>query len=289
MTAVLLQDLEDAQKAYERVKPELEALKTEELATMNVDLVSATSIALGVSERIVAHRERMAKLPEFDVHHVDKLVDYAKAAWYVYVTNLPAPEPAEAADLINEVGELRAKMLMWATPLVGAGKFDAAAIARIKEGSGNKDSAGDLVALVGLYRARWEDVKSICGITEQDLARGAEIGPAVFAMISRREFQTTGLNDGSLRVRRAWTLLDRSYAQCRRALSFLRFDEDDADTLAPSLRRNQGPRTQSTDRTGPATQPPPSPVIEAQNPVSSAPVITAPSVGGGSSPFVVKS
>jgi hypothetical protein len=37
---------------------------------MNVDLVSATSIALGVSERIVAHRERMAKLPELDVKSI---------------------------------------------------------------------------------------------------------------------------------------------------------------------------------------------------------------------------
>jgi hypothetical protein len=285
MAAVPLQDLEDAEKAYERVKPELEALTADDLAAMNVDLVSATSIALGVSERIVSHRERMASLPEFDVRHVDKLVDYAKAAWYVYVTNLPAPEPAEGPQLLNEVVELRAKMLMWAAPLVGAGKLDAAAIARIKEGSGNKDAAGDLVALVGLYRARWEDVKSICGVTEQDLTRGAEIGPAVFAMISRREFQTSSISDGSLRVRRAWTLLDRAYSQCRRALSFLRFEEEDADTLAPSLRRNQG-RPQPTERT-PVTPPP---VIETQTPAApAAPVITTPSIGGGSGPFMAKS
>lgn len=284
--ATVLQDLEDAQKAYERVRPELEALTVDELAMMNVDLVSATSIALGVAERIVAHRERMAKLPEFEVGYVDRLVDYAKAAWFVYVTNLPAPEPAEAGQLLNEVVELRAKLLMWATPLVGAGKLDPAAIARIKEGSGNKDAAGDLVALVGLYRAKWEDVKSICGVTEQDLTRGAEIGPAVFAMISRREFQTSSLSDATLRVRRAWTLLDRAYSQCRRALSFLRFDEEDADTLAPSLRRNQGGRPPTTDR--PPT--PSTPVIEAQPPVSPpASPISAPSIGGGGGPFIAKS
>lgn len=282
-----LQDLEDAQKAYERVKAELEALTADELSMMNVDLVSATSIALGVSERIVAHRERMAALPEFEVRNVDRLVDYAKAAWFVYVTNLPAPEPAEGAQLLSEVVELRAKLLMWATPLVGAGKFDAGAIARIKEGSGNKDAAGDLVALVGLYRARWEDVKTICAVTEQDLTRGAEIGPAVFAMISRREFQAAGLTDGSLRVRRAWTLLDRAYNQCRRALGFLRFEEEDADTLAPSLRRNQGPSTR-TQTSRPPTAP--EPVIEAQSALPSiAPVVSAPALGGGSAPFIGKS
>jgi hypothetical protein len=277
--------LEDAEMAYERVKAELEALSADELSMMNVDLVSATSIALGVAERIVAHRERMAKLPEFNIRYVDGLNDYAKAAWFVYVTNLPAPEPGDGAQLLNEVVELRAKMLMWAAPLVGAGNFDAAAIARIKDGAGNKDAAGDLVALVGLYRARWEDVKSICGVTEQDLTRGAEIGPAVFAMLSRREFQAASVSDGSLRVRRAWTLLDRAYNQCRRALSFLRFDEEDTDTLAPSLRRNQGARSQPSER--PPAPPAAVPVIEAQTQVT--PAMSAPSIGGGAGPFIAKS
>jgi len=35
---------------------------------------------------------------------------------------------------------------VWAAPLVQAGKFDLAAIDRIKEGSGNKDPPSDVVA-----------------------------------------------------------------------------------------------------------------------------------------------
>jgi hypothetical protein len=69
----------------------------------NLECMSATSIALGVSEGIVAHRARTAKRPDFDVRHVDKFVDCAKAAWYVYVMNLTAPEPAESAQLLEEV------------------------------------------------------------------------------------------------------------------------------------------------------------------------------------------
>jgi hypothetical protein len=280
-----LQDLEDAELAYNRVKPEMDALSLEELSTMNVDVVSAASIALGVADRILAHRDRMAKLPEFEIGHVDKLIDYAKAAWYSYVTNLPAPEPGDAAQLMNEVSELRAKLLMWAAPLVGAGKFEPAAIARIKEGAGNKDTPSDLVALVGLYRSKWDDVKAICGVTEQELTRGAEIGPAVFALVSRREFQTaSSISDGSLRVRRAWTLLDRAYAQSRRALSFLRFDDGDVDTLAPSLRRNLGTRPSTPSEPAPAPTPP---VGAPQN--GPTPSVVAPSVGGGSSPFMAKS
>ena len=81
---------------------------------MNVDIVSAASIALGVAERILTHRDCMAKLPEFDIRSADNLIDYAKATWYTYVNNLPPPEPSDSAQLMNETAELRAKLLMWA-------------------------------------------------------------------------------------------------------------------------------------------------------------------------------
>jgi hypothetical protein len=89
-----------------------------------VELVSAASIVLGSAERILFHRDRMAQLVEFNVKHVDQLVDYALGAWYLYVTNLPAAEPADAEQLLREVAALRAKMPMWATPLVGSGLFE---------------------------------------------------------------------------------------------------------------------------------------------------------------------
>lgn len=285
MANQLLQDFESAELAYNRVKPELEALSVEDLSPINVDLVSATSIALGVSERILAHRDRMAKLPEFEIKHVDNLVDYAKAAWYVYVTNLPVPDPQETSAYINEVVTLRAKLLMWATPLVGAGKFDDVAIAKIKEGSGFKDSASDVVALVGLYRSKWDEIKNMCGVTEAELTRAAEIAPAVFGIVSRREFQEANrLTDGSLRVRRAWTMLDRAYNNCRRALSFLRYDEGDADSLAPSLRRNAG--TRSTPSEAPAPTPPATPAEPHAPPPTNGSGQAA--LGGGDSPFMAK-
>jgi hypothetical protein len=286
-SAAPLENLEEAEAAYNRIKPELDALSENDLTPINVDLVSATSIALGVAERIVGHRERMAKLPEFDIRHVDNLVDYAKGAWYAYVTNLPAADPRDLTEYMAEVAALRSKMLMWAAPLVGAGKFDESAINKIKDGSGHKDTASDLVALVGLYRSKWEEVKNMCGITEQELTRAAQIAPAVFSLLSKREFQTSVVPDGSLRVRRAWTLLDRAYSHCRRALGFLRYEEGDADTLAPSLRRNAGPGTRQQPTEPPVPTPPPTVSVE---------VPTSPlngggqgSIGSGDGPFMAKS
>lgn len=42
-------------------------------------------------------------------------------------------------------------------------------------------------------------------------------------------------------MRKAWTLLDRAYTQCRRrAVIFIRYVEGDYDELLPSFRRNAG-------------------------------------------------
>jgi len=274
-----LQDMEEAEHAYERVRPEMETLSVADLSPMSVDVVSATSIALGVSDRILSFRDRMAALPEFDMRNVDNLVDYAKAAWYAYVTNLPEPDPHEAARLLEEVKALRAKLLMWAVPLVGSGFFEEVAIAKIKEGSGNKDAPSDLVALVGLYRSRWDAIRHICGVTEADLTRGAQIGPAVFGLISRREFKASpSLSDGSLRVRRAWTLLDRAYAQCRRAIAYFRFDEGDVDVIAPNLRRNPGRPTNTSakeEESPPESEPRSAPTAPEPPPAAAGAVIHA--------------
>jgi hypothetical protein len=286
MAVSALIDFQRAELALERVQAELDALPATELSPMNVDLVSATSIALGVADRVLGYRDRMLPLPEFRMSSVDSLVDYAQATWFLYVNNLPVTEASEAATLIAEVTELRAKLLLWAGPLAASGKFEPAAIERIREGSGQKDTASDLVALVGLYRAKWDEVKAMCGVTEGDLERSASIGSAVFMIVSRRENKlASGPSDGSLRVRRAWTLLDRAYSQCRRALQFLRFDEGDADSIAPSLRRNAGPgkASNSAEVVPPvAAQPVPS-VIDT---TAAAPAAASTArVGGASVPF----
>ncbi len=276
-----LQELEGAEDSYKRVRAELEALSVDELSVLNVDVVSASAVAQGVADRVRSHRDRIAKLPEFDLRNVDNLVDYARAAWFVYITNLPvqaAEDTLSMNELTSEVANLRSKLMMWAGPLVGSGFFEEAAVARIKEGAGAKDVPSDVVALVGLYRSRWEEIKGICGVTEEDLERGSRIGPELFARLSRRDFPNLGTtSDGMLRVKRAWTLLDRAYTQCRRAVAYLRAEEGDVDTLLPSLRRNAGVPSR------PSAPTPVTPGAPAETPVTSAnPGSTPPASGSRS-------
>lgn len=280
----ILNDMEAAEQAAQRVAAEIDAVSLDELAAMNLDVVSGTSIILGVVHRIATFRDRMVKLPEFEIRNIDNLKDYAVAAWFTHVSNLPPPEPADAEALIAEGLALRAKFLLWATPLVASGMFDTAAVDKIKEGSGQKDAASDVVALVGLYRSKWDQVKDMCGVTEADLERGALIGPRIFLLLSQREHRkTTAGSEGSQRVRRAWTLADRAYAQCRRALTYLLQDQDEVDAIAPNLRRNSGTSSKSSKAVEPSATP--------SEPATVVPVAPAAgnTIGSGESPFVAGS
>ncbi len=280
----VLGSFEAAEAAYQRVVAQIDALRPEELVTLNVDVVSGSAIVLGAADRILAFREELAKMPDFDLRHVDYLKDYAIAAWYVHITSLPVPEPAEAEALFREAVELRAKFLRWAEPLVEEGLLDRAAVDKIKEGSGNKDVPSDVVAFVGLYRANWDAIKGNSRITEADLERGGLIGPKVFSLVSQRENRrSTPRAEASLRVRRAWTLPDRAYAQCRRALAYIRFEEGDVDTIAPNVRTNSGSRSSNTapvtEPAAPVVTPPAQPVLAAATPPAGNPI------GGKGSPF----
>jgi hypothetical protein len=93
------------------------------------------------------------------------------------------------------------KLLLWARPLAECGKLSQKAVDKILEGSGTKDAAGDVVALVTLYRTVWNDVQNMCGVTAADLDRGSKVAPAIFAWASRRDNDATVVvPDGSLRV-----------------------------------------------------------------------------------------
>jgi hypothetical protein len=277
---VPLKGFEDAEAALKRVEPDALALSEDQFAAMNLDVVGATSIILGVLDRVLPFRDRMAKLPEFDIRNVDCLEDRAKAAWYAFIVNLPEPEPKDFQQMFEECKVLRATLLTWAEPLVFAGQFERTSIDKIKEGSGNKDIPSDVVALVALFRSKWDTIKNMCGVTEEQLDRGATIAPIVFATVSRRENKvSSGQTEGSQRVRRFWTLADRSYDQCQRAIQYLQWDEDNAKVILPSLRRNQSTRgipREETPTDTPATPVTPAPPAPPAGPV----------VGGGSDPFV---
>lgn len=240
LAVVPVRDFEDSRRALERVATAIDAVNPNALAPLNLSIENALSLIIGVAPGLARFRDDIATLPRFDISHVDRLSDYANATLYLHVTNLP--EPKDSDGLEQRVAPLRKKLLLWAAPLANAGVFSQAALDKIRERTGIRDAACDLVALASLFRDHWEQVRSICGVTEDEIEQATTIGTTVYAAASRRENAPVERSEATLRVRKAWTLTDRAYSQCRRALAYLRFDEGDVDVILPSPRRNAGPR-----------------------------------------------
>ena len=58
---------------------------------------------------------------------------------------------------------------------------------------------------------------------------------------------------------RAFTLLDQAYDECRRAVSFLRWHDGDAESFAPPLRHGRRARTAEPPAPVPPAPPAPTP------------------------------
>src|SRR5262245_16487858 len=101
----------NAEEAYKRIETDLDAINTEDLSPLNVDLVHAATVALRAAERIRRYRDRMARLGEFDVRNVDNLVDYARAVLYASMANPSGAGESDLAPLMKDVARLRVKLL----------------------------------------------------------------------------------------------------------------------------------------------------------------------------------
>ena len=100
-------DFEDARNACDRIRTELLSLGERDLTLVNADPVAAASIARGAVPVLAAFRDRIALLGDFDLGHVDKLPDYAKATWYLGASYLWHEIDGDVADV--EITEPLAK------------------------------------------------------------------------------------------------------------------------------------------------------------------------------------
>jgi hypothetical protein len=245
----------EAAKAFAEVEPHLAALAPEDLASINTDIPRAVSIAVGAVPHLAGLRADAAKLPHFDITNIDRLGTYALAAWYAHLLALPEVVASELTALLEEARPLREDLLLSAELLAHKSYFDRGAVKEIRAGQGNLDTANDLVALAALFTAGWSQVENKTPVTWAQVEQAAQLGPRILIALGARDQPGLKVSDvtspGERRVR-AYTLFVRAYDQCRRAATYLRWGEGDADEIAPSLFANRGGRKGGTE--GEATE-----------------------------------
>lgn len=237
-----------AAAAFAAIEAEAEALQEEDLAVINIDIPQSVSVVLGVLPGLTDLRPRIVKeLPEFKRSSLDKLERYALAAWYAHLLNLAPSQPVKPLkDLLAEGAKVRANLLSDAEALARRELLDGPTVAQIRAGHGNIDLANDLVALAALFTSNWSTIGGRTAATLEEIEQAGALGPSILAALGVRENAPVIVPaEAAERRARAFTLFVRAYDQVRRAVTYLRWDDGDADVLAPSLYRGRGGRGQA--------------------------------------------
>jgi hypothetical protein len=228
-----------AAEAYERVRPELDALPFAQVGRIRANPTAAVTTVFGALPALEALEPAIKVLPHVDLSLLAKLPDYALT---LYFTNVLAMNTvggrAQVAALLVEGGPLRERLLSSAESLALYGHVDAAQVATIRSGAGHLDTANDLGALAQLFRDGGDTLRSKTPVTPAEVDRAAELSVLLLVALGQRRVGSDGSGLPSRyedERARAFRLVVRAYGEARRVLSFLRWHEGDVDALAPSL------------------------------------------------------
>jgi hypothetical protein len=273
--------------AYDRLSVEIKAVEHDDLVPINVDVPTAITTVLGAMPEINALRPRIEKeLPAFDLGRFDKMEDYTLAIGHAQAMYLAASAPSEQLpELAEQAMKTRDQLLSDATALSNRGFVDGKKLGELKGGNGYRNIAFDVFALVAMLREKWSVVQSKTALSAAELDSAEQLADRVITAVGQREQAPAVIGAAADNRVRAFTLFVTAYDQIRRAVSFLRWREGDADTIAPSLYAGRGSRKKSTDEQ-PST-PAPAPAPAPTTPVAPAPAVDGAPVGlPGSNPFV---
>lgn len=254
-----------AEDCFQKTKPALEALATNDIKSPTIDVQEAAIIVLGI-EGLLRDPATKAKITALvkagllDGALLEALPDVARAAWFsryrLLQVSATHSEAALPAALVQEGFTLRRRMLKTLDYNLDDEPDAVARLKVIHLGSGYLDMANDLLSCADFYRERKGDIeddkKNYRKTDEADARRLADKILRLLGAVTTPE-QTLWKNNQA----RAFTLLLSHYEEARRAGRFL-FYYEEGEKMFPSLfsavRSAPGPRAEK-----PAAESPPAP------------------------------
>lgn len=240
--------------AFLELRPVYLAIPERKLMRINLDITPMIMTALATAERVRELRADIARqLPEFDLVALD---DLQKAAWGLDWAQggFQARQRGsrDLQELAREATERRALLVQDLRNLAANGLVDASILKRLSDGVGFKRVVEDVRLCVALYGKVWTEVEGKTCTTRSDLDRSADVIHHMMPLIGDRDGGPVHSDEWQDMRVRAFTLLFRYHAQVRRAVTYVRFDHGDADSIAPSLFRfpHRGKRGQDVNGVG---------------------------------------
>ncbi len=278
--------------AFVRREVEIRAVPTDALAPINIDVITSMATVLGALPGLRELRPTIAMLPAFDLAAFDALEDYTMALGATHSRWMIATAPREALPELGAAAvEVRDTLVADATALARRGVLDGQLVANFRSGVGYRAVVRDLMGLTALLRDAWDTVSRLTALEESELVAASNLADRIVGALGERALGPAHAAESTLVRQQAFTLWMNAYNQARRAVAYLRWDQGDADKIAPSVYagRGSGPRPKADSGQPDAAAPPAASVTAAtpSTPTEPAPVTEyGPPGTPNSSPFL---
>jgi hypothetical protein len=249
--------------AYQTLLEEMRAIPADKLMIVNLDIPTAVTTVLGALPQVRAIRAQVvATMPQFDIARFDKLEAYTLAVGYANSLYLAASQPSESLeDLAAEGVTMRDLLVAEATTLSQRRLIDGQRLKELKGANGYRNLAVDLFTLAAMVREVWPTLGGKTTLQLSELDQAETLADKLLTAVGQREQGPAVIATSAENRQRAFTLFISAYDNVRRVVTFLRWNEDDVDEIAPSL-YGKGARRKNND-----TLPPP-PAVVAKPPTS---------------------
>lgn len=222
--------------ALEQLRERLDQLSERDIvATPGLDATQAIAIAMGCLPRLARLRDAVVlELGERHAAVLDelRLVVFAAAQASFELVRYDAQR--DLGDACAEVVETHGVLLADADALVRRRLLDGASVDECRATVGYVTVVGSTIRLAQLFRKSWPAIAGRTVTTLDDLERAESKAQAFMTRVTERDSGKARQPADDLRAR-AMTLLFRTYRQVRRVIAFVRYDEGDAEMIAPSL------------------------------------------------------
>lgn len=270
-------------EAYQRILADQIAVDQAKLLVINIDVTNVYTTVIGALGRINTFRERAKQLQDFEVKNFDNLETYALALMHVQCEYVSASAPPPAiVELNEEANTLRDILYLDALALANRGLINGEPLKDLRTAFGYRHLAEDLVSLSSLLRRSWDKIGARTMVTMAELEQAEDVSERLLHAVSVRENAPGVLADAIQKRLQVFTLLVNAYDQVRRAITFLRWQEEDLEEIAPSLYAGRGRKKSEPER--PAVTPGTGGAAPPTAPIGTKPGAPAGTTGSAASP-----
>jgi hypothetical protein len=245
--------------AFEQVFERSRALSKKELVVVNIDVPATVRMAMEALPGLRALRSELAELPRFEIENLDLLEAYALALSHAYANAFSSTARLADPAVKLQAIQLRDILLADSRVLVTRGLISLESLKSARVAC-RKNLPFGLLGLVALLRNEWPKICGWTTVTEAELDTAERVANQLLNQRGERQRAFADVAEIQEQRQRNLTLLVRAYAQLRRAVAYLYWQNGAVDRLAPSLYRgryNHGhaPRESSSSRREARVQP----------------------------------